>query len=175
MAGRSTALRAINLDNTKAASWCLSKDPWAGSKGDIGSPGGANSCGNVTKPDGGPKDQGPTGDGLPYLKHYLTFNESLCAGIANGTKKTTLRNNHRTDIVVGEWIRLICSTSKTTFKAQITVARLTTWGGITPQEYMADGFSSQAEMMQIMQTYYPGITLTSPATVYAWTGTAPYP
>jgi hypothetical protein len=169
-AGVSNALKVPNLDNTQQANWCPSKDVWAGSAGDRGSPGGPNTCGTVTPP----KDGGVT-DGLPYLQHYLSFNESLCASIGSGAKKITLRNGHDTYIAVGEWIKLICSTSKTTYKAQVTEVRHTTWGGITPQEYGDDGFSSQAQMLATMQTYYPGITLNDPATVYRWTGTAPYP
>ena len=169
-AGVSNALKAPNLDNTQQASWCNSGEKWSGSAGDTGSPGGPNSCGSITPP-----DAGPGYDGLPYLQHYLSFNESLCPGIASGAKKITLRNGHRTGFAVGEWIKLICSTSKTTFKGQLTVIRHTTYGGITAQEYTADGFSSQADMMQGMSQYYPGITLTSPATVFRWTGTAPLP
>lgn len=134
----------------------------------------------------GPRSDGPRADGspqkqdrrttdMPYLTHYLTFNESLCAGIGDGSKKSTLRNKHITYIVAGEWIKLICSTSKTTYKGLVTVVRLTTWGGITAEEYQADGFSSQAQMLQIMQTYYPGITLTDPATVVRWDQTQPFP
>jgi hypothetical protein len=119
-------------------------------------------------------DKGKTSD-LPYLQHYLSFNESLCADIASGVKKSTLRNNHVTYIVAGEWIKLICSTSKTSFKALVTMVRLTTWGGITPSEYQADGFKSQAEMMQTMQTFYPGITLSGNASVVTWDKTSPYP
>jgi hypothetical protein len=144
---------------------------------------------DATVPEDGPVAEGPPpGDGprpdAPrkeggsrdlYPAHYITFNESLCPGIANGTKKSTLRNKHVTYVAVGEWVRLICSTSKTTFKALVTVVRHTTWGEITEEEYKADGFSSQAQMMQTMQTYYPGITLTDPATVIRWDNTSPYP
>jgi hypothetical protein len=133
----------------------------------------------------GPRRDGPRSDKIKvadgkskndlYPQRYLTFNESLCSGIADGSKKSTLRNKHVTYIVAGDWIRLICSTSKTTFKGHVTMVRLTTWGGITPAEYQADGFSSQAQMLQIMQTYYPGIALTDPATVVTWDQTSPYP
>jgi hypothetical protein len=156
-------------------------------------------CSGSTTNDALPPDDGPVADGpstpgdgsrsdgpqpqqdkrlgdLPYLQHKLTFNESLCAGIGSGTKKSTLRNGtYWSLLVVGEWVKLECSTSKTTYKAQLTVVRVTTWGGITAEEYMADGFSSQANMMQIMQTYYPGITLTDPAMVIRWDKTSPYP
>jgi hypothetical protein len=131
---------------------------------------------DLRAPDGKPaaKDGGGSKD-QATLAHYLSFNESLCSGIANGSKKLTLRNKHVTYLTVGEWIKLICSTSKTTFKAQVTEVRHTTWGGITADEYSADGFSSQANMMSIMATYYPGITLGDPATVVRWDHTAPYP
>jgi hypothetical protein len=122
----------------------------------------------VAKDGSGSKD-------LPTFAHYLSFNESLCAGVGSGSKKLTLRNKHITYLTVGEWIKLICSTSKTTYKGQVTEVRKTTWGGITADEYTADGFSSQANMLSIMQTYYPGISLSDPATVVRWDRTAPYP
>ncbi len=178
--GASLELRDPALDNGLPASWCTALTLWAGSAGDKGSPGEASSCASKPK-DAGVRDGSSTKDGSGKLDgikitHSLSFNESLCASITNNTKKTTLRNKHNVaGISVGEWIKLICSTSKTTFKAQVTLVRLTTWGGITAEEYMADGFSSQAQMLQIMQTYYPGITMTDPATVYAWDKSLPYP
>jgi hypothetical protein len=162
--GISTALRALDLDNGIAGSWCPSADPWTGSAGDRGSPGAPSSCGSPPPP---PEDAGPT-DGLPYLQNRISFNESLCASIASGAKKITLRNGHWTKIAVGEWVKLVCSSSQTTFKAQITLVRHTTWGGITEQEYKDDGFSSQSQMLQKMQEYYPGIALGDPATVFRW-------
>jgi len=129
------------------------------------------------KPDSKPT---PAVDGAGYkdqhtYAHYLSFNESLCAGVGSGSKKLTLRNKHVTYLTVGEWIKLICSTSKTTYKGQVTEVRHTTWGGITAEEYGADGFSSQANMLEIMKTYYPGITFDDPATVVRWDNTGPYP
>ncbi len=125
-------------------------------------------------PDGKPPGKDVVG-GKDLPTHYITFNESLCSSVGNGSKKLTLRNKHVTYVAVGEWVKLICSTSKTTYKAQVTEVRHTTWGGITADEYTADGFSSQANMLSIMQTYYPGITLADPATVIRWDHTSPYP
>jgi Lamin Tail Domain len=179
--GYSAALRALNLDNANAGSWCPSLSSWAGGAGDFGSPGAANACGTVKPPlDAGvPADQGPPPDtgGLPYLKNSISFNGSLCPNIANGSKKITLRNKHYYGFLqVGEWVKLKCSTSPAQyFKGQLTAVRLTTWGGITATEYMADGFKDQSQMMSIMQTYYAGITLSDKATVIRWTKTAPLP
>lgn len=171
--GYSAALRALNLDNANPGSWCPSLSTWAGGAGDFGSPGAANACGTVKPPpDAGiPPDTG----GLPYLKNSISFNESLCPYIANGSKKITLRNGHWTKIVVNEWVKLRCSTSGKQFKAQITQVRHTTWGGITATEYTSDGFKDQQHMITFMQQFYPGITLTDKATVFYWTGTAPLP
>lgn len=167
--GISLALREVTLDNAKAASWCPSKDSWTGSAGDRGSPGAANSCSTtITPPDGG-----TGGDGLPYLQHSISFKDYLCPGIESGTKKITIRNGHWDWVVAGEWVILKCSNTTKQFKAQLTMVRWTTYGGITPQEYTADGFSSQAEMLQIMSQYYPGITLSSDATVIAWKDATP--
>lgn len=165
--GTSSALKALHLDNGQASAWCPSGSSWQGSKGDKGSPGQPNSCGSVTKPDAGV----PTDSGLPYLKHSISFNSSLCGGIKSGSKKITLRNNHWTWIVKGEWVYLKCGGVK--YKAQLTEVRLTTWGGITKQEYTDDGFSSQSNMMAVMKTYYPGITLSSKATVIRWAKAIP--
>ena len=166
--GISLALRDVTQDNAKAASWCPSKDSWSGSAGDRGSPGAATTCSTtITPPDGG------TGDGLPYLQHSISFKDYLCPGIESGTKKITIRNGHWDWVVAGEWVILKCSNTTKQFKAQLTMVRWTTYGGITPQEYMADGFSSQAEMLQSMSQYYPGITLSSDATVIAWKDTSP--
>lgn len=159
-AGVSLGVKDPANENSSFDNWCYAAAAWSGSQGDKGSPGTAQTCGSAPPP---PKDDCPHN---PTAS--ISFNEGLCAGLASGSKKITLRNNHRTTINEGDWTKLVCSTSKTTFETQITVVRLTTWGEITAAEYKADGFSSQDNMMQIMKQYYPNITLESNATVYGW-------
>jgi uncharacterized protein YqfB (UPF0267 family) len=162
--GISLGLKDATKDNSVYDNWCYAAEAWSGSKGDKGSPGSEQTCGSAPPP---PKDDCPH-----KPTSSISFNESLCPGLASGAKTITLRNNHRSSISEGDWTKLVCSTSKTTFETQITVVRLTTWGEITAEEYKADGFSSQDNMMQIMKQYYPNITLTSNATVYRWESVA---
>jgi len=154
--GISAGLKQNNLDNSVAANWCPGKDPWSGSDGDRGSPGADHECGS-----------GPAT--CPHNpSKRLTFNEALCGALTAGTKKITIRNGHRTDVDVGDWAKLICSTSNTTFESQITVRRHTTYGEITQEEWEADGFASQSDMLEGLKVYYPDITLASDATVFRW-------
>ncbi|MFH1131454.1 MAG: lamin tail domain-containing protein [Pseudomonadota bacterium] len=165
--GVSLGLKTLDLDNNVSVNWCIAAAGWSGSKGDWGTPGAENSCG-ASRPDAGLPSACPHSP-----TKTISFNESLCENIANGKKKITLRDGHRTDIKENEWAKLVCSTSKTTFEGLITLVRLTTWGEITEQEYSADGFSSQDEMMQALKQYYPNITLESKATVLGWDNTTP--
>jgi hypothetical protein len=48
--GASKQLRNLTDDNTVAANWCDGQNAWPGSAGDLGTPGGMNSCGDTTRP-----------------------------------------------------------------------------------------------------------------------------
>jgi hypothetical protein len=159
-AGYSTHLKSLTADNSQRTNWCFSGSAWSGSKGDYGSPGAPAKCAQEV----------PSGCTHNATK-TIQFNPGLCPYLVAGAKNITLRNGHDTSPKVGDWARLYCTGYDMEFEALITEARHTTYGGITAQEYQDDGFQSQAEMLQIMALYYPGITLSSNATVFRWSNT----
>jgi hypothetical protein len=154
----STALKGLALDNALNSSWCFGAAAWTGSAGDYGTPGSANAC---------PPNMAPSGcTHTPTMT--MTFSSHLCAPMIAQWKLITIRNGHDSSPKLGEWIRLACTGYGFELEAEISEARWTTYGQITTQEILDDGFKTQAEMMTALQQYYPGITLTSPATVFRW-------
>ena len=103
-------------------------------------------------------------DGLPTVR----FAEHLCARVADGSKRITLRARHRTEIRAGQPVQLVCMESHRRVRARIVSVRLTTWRGIDRRELVDDGFSGSEQMLAIMRGYYPGIGWDDPATVYRW-------
>jgi len=116
-----------------------------------------------------PRPLGGRCAGLPSIR----FSEHLCAKIASGTKRITLRARHRHQILAGRWVVLRCMRSQRRFRAFLTGVRHTTWREITPTELADDGFSSAAEMLRALRRYYPGINWPDPATVYRWRDAEP--
>lgn len=160
-AGVASGLAALGADPTLPGSWCLAAAAWDGSDGDRGTPGAQNTCGPAPE---------PPDDGCPESPvKTLAFDQGLCEAIGNGSRTIALRPKHSQWIAVDDWVRLVCSGDQTVHQAQVTQARLTTWGEITLDEYQAAGYASQQDMMDDKSEDYPGITLESPATVFRWT------
>jgi len=102
--------------------------------------------------------------GLPLIR----FAEPLCARLASGDKRITLRARHRTAIAPGAAVQLVCIESRRRWSARIVSVRHTSWGAISEQELRDDGFSGRGQLLPVMRRYYPGIEASDPATVYRW-------
>lgn len=83
--------------------------------------------------------------------------------LLTGTKKISIREGHR-DYKPGPGV--ICDPVDS-FVVGVTFTNVAhkTLGEITEEEWLADGFVSQADLLTGMRQYYPNIDLTSPVTV----------
>ena len=87
--------------------------------------------------------------------------------ILQGRKINSIRDGHR-DYVADCPMMICCHLEPWAVMVDITKVRHTTYGEITADEYRADGFSSQEDMMRSMREFYPHIQLDSPVTVIWW-------
>lgn len=86
--------------------------------------------------------------------------------ILHGTKKISIREGHR-DYRRGK-VMLCCHLEPWAVMADITDVRHTTLKEVTEEEYKADGFENQEDMLCGMQRFYPTMTMDSPVTVIKW-------
>lgn len=86
--------------------------------------------------------------------------------ILDGRKKITIREGHR-DYRNGKAM-LCCHLEPWAVMAEITNVRHTTLREVTEEEYVADGFESQDDLLLGMQRFYPNMTTDSPVTVIRW-------
>lgn len=91
-------------------------------------------------------------------------NKKMQYDVVSGRKKISIRDGHR-DYRPGQIVLFwdpYCVT------ADIMDVRHCTYGEIGEEEYRADGFVSQADMIKGMRGYYPHVDLDKSATVIRW-------
>lgn len=112
----------------------------------------------------GPRVRPASCQGLSVIR----FAEHLCDRVESGRKRITLRARIRTEIRVGDRVKLTCMKSGRAASARITAVRHTSWRAIEDRELADDGFPGREQLLPVMRGYYPGIGLDDPATVYRW-------
>jgi hypothetical protein len=103
----------------------------------------------------------------PALQAILISPDSLVRlAIMLGKKKITIREGHR-DYHEGP-VMICCHIDPWAVMATITSVRHTTLAEVTREEYTADGYSSQVQMLEDLRQYYPNMTMESDVTVISW-------
>ena len=86
--------------------------------------------------------------------------------ILSGAKKITIREGHR-DYKPGQAM-ICCHLEVWAVMVDITSVDHCTLAEITLEEWEADGFTSQRDLLQGMRRFYPGLRLDSLVTVLRW-------
>ena len=102
----------------------------------------------------------------PLYALLITPNHRMRTNIIYREKTITIREGHR-DYRPGP-VMICCHLVPWAVMADITNVRHCTLCEITQEEYEADGFNSQDDMLQGMQRFYPNMTLDSPVTIIIW-------
>jgi hypothetical protein len=85
----------------------------------------------------------------------------------SGAKRISIREGHR-DYRVNETLMVCCHIRDSAFMATLTGVRHCRLNEVTEEEYLADGFKSQAELLSGLQAFYPNMTMDSAVTVLRW-------
>lgn len=100
------------------------------------------------------------------LQAILIAGEKMKEEVLNGTKKITIREGIR-DYTLGPVI-LCCHILNWATMRNITDVSYKKLNDITEEEYKADGFNSQEDMVEGLKEFYPNITLESDITIVRW-------
>ena len=102
----------------------------------------------------------------PLYALLIAPDEEMRYRVETGEKTITLREGHR-DYRPG-LVMLSCEKVPWAVMADITDVRHCTLRDVTEDEWTADGFVSQADLLTQMRRYYPKLELDSPITVIRW-------
>lgn len=102
----------------------------------------------------------------PLYALLIAPDEKMRHRIETGEKTITLREGHR-DYRPG-LVMLSCEKVPWAVMADITDVRHCALRDVTEDEWTADGFVSQADLLTQMRRYYPKLELDSPITVIRW-------
>ncbi len=88
------------------------------------------------------------------------------ANILSGKKKITIREGYR-DYYEGPTM-ICCHIQPWAVQVDITDVYHVALGEVEAEDFEADGFSSQLDLLHGLRKYYPGIDYQSPVTVIHW-------
>ena len=108
----------------------------------------------------------PTGMKPALQALLIAPDHDMRTHILYGGKTITIRKGHR-DYKPGP-VMLCCHVVPWAVLAEITDVRHCALQEVTEEEYEADGFLSQEDLLKGLQKYYPNMTLDSPVTVIRW-------
>ncbi len=102
----------------------------------------------------------------PLYAILIAQDPEMRENILSGKKQITIREGHR-GYKTGPAI--VCSYLEPwAVMVDITDVRYCTLGDVMEEEYKADGFNSQEELLSGLRKFYPQIEYTSPVTVVKW-------
>lgn len=105
----------------------------------------------------------------PLTALLIAPDQDMRYAIEKGRKTITIREGHR-DYKKGGLVMLCCHLEPWAVQAEITVVRHCKLRDVTKQEWTADGFASQEDLLEQMRRFYPKLALDSEVTVIRWTG-----
>lgn len=118
----------------------------------------------------------PVGDGVepkvenlrrPLVALLLSPNPKMWQAAERGEKLISIREGYR-DYRVDETLMICCHIRDCAFMATVTGVNHCTLGQVTEEEWVADGFTSQADLLAGLREFYPNMTLDSGVTVLRW-------
>lgn len=102
----------------------------------------------------------------PLTALLIAPDEAMREAVETGRKTITIREGHR-DYRTGP-VMLACHLVPWAVQADITQVKHGTLREVTREEWEADGFVSQADLLTQMRRFYPKLTLDSEVTVIRW-------
>jgi len=103
----------------------------------------------------------------PALQALLIApDDTMRANIISGAKKISIREGTR-DYGVGPMM-ICCHLEPWVVQVDVTWVDHISLGEVTQEQWEADGFTSQQDLLDGLRSYYPNITLDSPVTVVYW-------
>lgn len=103
----------------------------------------------------------------PLLAILIAPDEEMRRRIVAKIKKITLREGHR-GYTVGSQVMLCCHLVPWAVIAKITEVKHCILREVTQEEWEADGFIDQEDMLDGLRKFYPKIDWESPVTVIRW-------
>lgn len=100
---------------------------------------------------------------MKMYSHYISL-------VQNGTKTTTIRRGHRTDICLGPCM-IFATETEINASALVTIANIvhTSLDQLTDADAVRDGFQTKSELIRVLRTIYGDeITDQEPVTVIAF-------
>jgi hypothetical protein len=104
----------------------------------------------------------------PLTALLIAPDEDMRYAIERGLKTITIREGMR-DYRKGGMVMLCCHLEPWAVQADITDVRHCRLRHVTEEEWRADGFVSQEDLLHQMHRFYPKLTLDSDVTVIRWT------
>ena len=104
----------------------------------------------------------------PLTALLIAPDEGMRHRVETGAKTITIREGHR-DYRPG-LVMLCCHLVPWAVQAEITDVRHCALRDVTEDEWLADGFDSQADLLMQMRRFYPKLALDSDVTVIRWAG-----
>lgn len=103
----------------------------------------------------------------PTQALLIAPDKEMRADVISGLKQITIREGHRG--YTAGLAALYCPEWPWAVHVDITEVKHCTLAEVTPEEWQADGFISQDDMLEGLRRFYPMVTLQSPVTVIRWT------
>lgn len=103
----------------------------------------------------------------PLTTLLIAPNSDVTLAIIYEEKTITIRNGHY-DFRVGRPIIIGCYRASWAVMADITEVRHCTLGEVTKEEYLADGFETQKDLLEGLRQFFPNLDMDSPVTVIKW-------
>lgn len=108
----------------------------------------------------------------PLYALLIADDPQMRLNVLTERKQISIREGHR-DYQKGPMI--ICDPENPwAVSVNLTEVKHCTMAEITEEEWLADGFVSQEDMLEGMKKYYPNIGLSSPVTILYWNGVKGY-
>ena len=101
------------------------------------------------------------------LQALLIAGETMRDDVFDGIKCISIREGHR-KYIVGKPIILCCHRLNWATMREVTEVMHVTLKDVSSDDYQADGFSTQGEMLDGLRKFYPNVDLDSPVTVIKW-------
>ena len=102
----------------------------------------------------------------PLYALLIAPDHPMRTNILYGAKTITIREGHR-DYRPGP-VMICCHLVPWAVMADITNVRHCVLSETTEEEYEADGFHSQPDLLRGMKEFYPNMTFDSPVTIIKW-------
>jgi len=102
----------------------------------------------------------------PLYGLLIANDPQMCFNVMTGTKRISIREGHR-DYQKGA---VLIGNPDIAFivTATITEVKHVLLSEVTAEEWIADGFISQDDMLAKLREFYPSINLDSPVTILFW-------